>query len=162
MVFSNLTFVCLFLPITLALYFSSPKSLHNAVLVLASVVFYIWGGRVAIVLVLISVAVNFRLGQAIAAAGPERRDRLIRWSVAGNLLVLIVFKYLDFIVDNVNVVLDAYWHWKIPEPATSRCRSAFRSSRSTSFPIWSTSIAASRRRSARPFRSRSTSSISRS
>ena len=38
MVFSNLTFVCLFLPITLALYFSSPKRLHNTVLVLASIV----------------------------------------------------------------------------------------------------------------------------
>ena len=116
MVFSNLTFVCLFLPITLALYFSSPRSFHNAVLVLASVVFYIWGGRIAIVLVLISIAANFHLGQAIAAAGPERRDRLIRWSVAGNLFILIVFKYLDFVVDNVNVVLDAYWHWKIPSP----------------------------------------------
>ena len=116
MVFSNLTFVCLFLPITLALYFSSPKWLHNAVLVLASIVFYIWGGRVAIILFLISIAVNFYFGQAIASAGAERRDRLIRWSVAGNLFVLIVFKYLDFVVDNANVVLDAYWHWKIPSP----------------------------------------------
>ena len=53
MVFSNLTFVCLFLPITLALYFSSPKWLHNSVLVLASIVFYIWGGRIAVILVLI-------------------------------------------------------------------------------------------------------------
>ena len=68
MVFSNLTFVCLFLPITLALYFSSPKWLHNTVLVLASIVFYIWGGRVAVILVLISIAVNFHLGQAIASA----------------------------------------------------------------------------------------------
>ncbi len=116
MVFSNLTFVCLFLPITLALYFSSPKRLHNAVLVFASIVFYIWGGRIAIVLVLVSIAVNFHLGQAIAASDTERRDRLIRYSVAGNLFVLIVFKYLDFVVDNLNVVLDAYWHWKIPSP----------------------------------------------
>jgi len=116
MVFSNLTFVCLFLPITLALYFSSPKWLHNAVLVFASIVFYIWGGRLAIVLVLISIGVNFFLGQAIASAGPERRTRLIRGSVAGNLFVLIVFKYLDFVVDNANVVLDAYLHWKLPSP----------------------------------------------
>jgi len=114
MVFSNLTFVCLFLPITLALYFSSPKWLHNTVLVFASIVFYIWGGRVAIVLVLISIAANFHLGQAIASAGAARRDRLIRWSVAGNLLILIIFKYLDFVVDNANAVLDAYWHWKMP------------------------------------------------
>src|SRR5258707_6913446 len=111
MVFSNLTFVCLFLPIALALYFSSPKWLHNAVLVFASIVFYIWGGRVAIVLVFISIAVNFHLGQAIASAGAERRDRLICWSVAGNLFVLIVFKYLDFVVDNANVAFDAYLHW---------------------------------------------------
>src|SRR3954464_4114311 len=116
MVFSNLTFVCLFLPITLALYFSSPKWLHNTVLVAASIVFYIWGGRIAIVLVLVSIAVNFHLGQAIAGAGPERRGRLIRYSVAGNLFVLIVFKYLDFVVENANVVLDTYLHWKIPSP----------------------------------------------
>ncbi len=116
MVFSNLTFVCLFLPITLALYFSSPKWLHNTVLVFASIVFYVWGGRIAIVLVLVSIAANFHLGQAIAAAGPERRDRLIRWSVAGNLFILIVFKYLDFVVDNLNIVLDAAISWKIPSP----------------------------------------------
>ena len=76
MVFSNLTFVCLFLPITLALYFNSPKWLHNAVLVLASIVFYIWGGRVAIFLVLISIAVNFCLGQAIASAGVNPASRV--------------------------------------------------------------------------------------
>ena len=116
MVFSNLTFVCLFLPITLAFYFASPKSLNNGVLVIASTVFYIWGGRVAIFLVWASVIANFHLGQAIVAAEPRRRQQLIRWSVAGNLFVLIIFKYLDFVVDNVNVVLDAYWNWKIPNP----------------------------------------------
>jgi len=47
MVFSNLTFVCLFLPITLGALFQFAKVLHNAVLVFASIVFYIWGGRVA-------------------------------------------------------------------------------------------------------------------
>ena len=91
-------------------------------------VFYVWGGRVAIVLVLVSIAANFVLGQAIAAADAERRTRLIRWSVAGNLLVLIVFKYADFLVDNVNVVLDAIRRLETPRPASCRCRSASRSS----------------------------------
>ena len=116
MVFSNLTFVCLFLPIVLALYHGAPHSARNLVLVVASMVFYVWGGRVAIVLVLVSIAVNFMLGRAIAAADAERRTRLIRWSVAGNLLVLIVFKYADFLVDNANVVLAAFGDWKIPDP----------------------------------------------
>jgi alginate O-acetyltransferase complex protein AlgI len=115
MVFSSLTFVCLFLPIALALYHGAPHSIRNWVLVGASIVFYLWGGKAAIILVLLSIAANFALGQAIARAGAERRTRLIRWSVAGNLLVLIAFKYADFIVDNVNLALEPSG-WTIPNP----------------------------------------------
>jgi alginate O-acetyltransferase complex protein AlgI len=114
MVFSNLTFVCLFLPILLAVYHGAPHSARNLVLVIGSMIFYTWGGRLAIVLVLSSIAVNFVLGRAIAAAQGERRTRLIRWSVAGNLLVLIVFKYADFLVENVNWLLDG--RFVIPQP----------------------------------------------
>jgi alginate O-acetyltransferase complex protein AlgI len=116
MVFSNLTFVCLFLPIVLALYHGAPHSIRNLVLVVASMVFYVWGGRIAIVLVLASIGVNFALGQAIAAADGTRRTRLIRWSVAGNLLVLIVFKYTNFLIDNANVMLEAAWGVALPNP----------------------------------------------
>ncbi len=116
MVFSNLTFVCLFLPIVLAVYFIAPQSARNMVLVAASVVFYIWGGRIAIVLILVSVSVNFALGQAIATAETTRRHRLISWSVAGNLLVLIIFKYTNFIIENINWVLDTSWNMRLPNP----------------------------------------------
>ena len=116
MVFSNLTFVCLFLPIVLAAYFTAPQAARNLVLVAASVVFYVWGGRIAIVLIAVSVSANFALGQAIARAEPVRRHRLIGWSVAGNLLVLIVFKYTNFIIDNINSVLDTFWSVRIPDP----------------------------------------------
>jgi alginate O-acetyltransferase complex protein AlgI len=115
MVFSSLTFVCLFFPIVLALYHGAPHSIRNLVLVGASIVFYLWGGKVAIILVLVSIAANFALGRAVAGADADRRTRLIRWSVAGNLLVLIAFKYADFIVDNVNVVL-APLGWALPNP----------------------------------------------
>jgi alginate O-acetyltransferase complex protein AlgI len=116
MVFSNLTFVCLFLPLVLALYHGAPHSVRNLVLVVASMVFYVWGGRVALLLVVVSIAINFMLGKAIAWADGERRTRLIRWSVAGNLLVLIVFKYADFLVDNVNWVLAGFGGWQVPNP----------------------------------------------
>src|SRR5436309_2506946 len=61
MVFSSLTFVCLFLPTALAAYFMAPQAARNAVLVAASIVFYVWGGRIAILLILVSVTVNFAL-----------------------------------------------------------------------------------------------------
>src|SRR5271166_1719801 len=114
MVFSNLTFVCLFLPSVLAAYFIAPQSARNMVLVAASVVFYVWGAQIAILLIAASVTVNFALGQAIAAADPARRRRLIGWSVAGNLLVLIIFKYTNFIVDNVNSIAEPLWSWRVP------------------------------------------------
>jgi alginate O-acetyltransferase complex protein AlgI len=117
MVFSSLTFVCLFLPAVLAVYFIVPRYGRNLVLVLASALFYVWGGRIAIVLVALSVAANFRVGQAIADAAGARRRRLIAWSVAGNLLVLIIFKYTNFIIGNCNALLEAFGDWRLPNPA---------------------------------------------
>jgi alginate O-acetyltransferase complex protein AlgI len=117
MVFSNLTFVCLFLPSVLAAYFMAPQSARNMVLVAASVAFYVWGAQIAILLIAVSVSVNFALGQAIAAADAARRHQLIGWSVAGNLLVLIIFKYTNFIIDNVNSMVDPLWNWRVPNPA---------------------------------------------
>lgn len=114
MVFSSLTFVCIFLPAVIACYFLFPAAFRNGVLVIASIIFYVWGGRIAIVLVLLSIGVNFILGREIAHAKQARRRRLIAWSVAGNLLVLIIFKYADFVIDNVNVPLDALGLWRLP------------------------------------------------
>jgi alginate O-acetyltransferase complex protein AlgI len=116
MVFSNLTFVCLFLPTVLACYFIAPRSARNIVLVAGSVVFYVWGGRIAIVLIALSIGINFAVGQAIAVADGARRHRLITWSIAGNLLILIIFKYTNFIIDNVNGVLESVWDLRLPNP----------------------------------------------
>ncbi len=116
MVFSSLTFVCLFLPTVIAVYFIAPRNARNLVLVAASVLFYIWGARIAIVLIGVSVSINFALGQAIAAADKGRRHRLIAWSVAGNLLVLIIFKYTNFIIDNINLFIEPFWNWRISNP----------------------------------------------
>jgi alginate O-acetyltransferase complex protein AlgI len=116
MVFSNLTFVCLFLPTVLACYFIAPRSARNIVLVAGSVVFYVWGGRIAIVLIAFSIGINFAVGQAIAVADGARRHRLITWSIAGNLLILIIFKYTNFIIDNVNGVLESVWDLRLPNP----------------------------------------------
>ena len=87
MVFSNLTFVCLFLPIVLAAYFTAPQAARNLVLVAASVVFYVWGGRIAIVLIAVSVSANFALGQAIARAARDcsTRSELARRAEARNV-----------------------------------------------------------------------------
>ena len=106
MVFSSPTFVCLFLPLTLALYFLLPRSSNNLVLVGASIVFYGWGDPVAaFALILPSIVMNFYLGRMLGRAEGAGRRRLIVFSIAINLGILIVFKYSRFIVENLNDVL---------------------------------------------------------
>jgi len=106
MVFSSPTFICLFLPLTLVVYFLLPKAWNNAVLVAASLVFYAWGDPVAaLALIIPSVALNFQLGRLIGAAQGQRRQRLVTLAIAINLAVLIAFKYAGFVIGNLNEVL---------------------------------------------------------
>jgi alginate O-acetyltransferase complex protein AlgI len=106
MVFSSPTFICLFLPLTLAFYFLLPKSTNNAVLVAASLVFYGWGDPVAaLALIIPSVLLNFQLGRMIGTAEGPRRRRLVTLAIGINLGILIAFKYTRFIAGNLNAAL---------------------------------------------------------
>ena len=106
MVFSSPTFICLFLPLTLAFYFLLPRPANNAVLVGASIVFYGWGDPVAaFALIIPSIILNFYLGKMIGAAEGSRRRTLLLASVGLNIAILIAFKYTHFILVNINDVL---------------------------------------------------------
>jgi alginate O-acetyltransferase complex protein AlgI len=117
--FTTATFVLLFLPAVLAGYFAlgrrSPKW-AAAWLFAASVFFYGYWMPVFTLLLLASIAVNFRIAARIGRAisgrstvfGPDRR-----WLVAGitfNLGLLAYFKYANFFVDNLNVLLGSHWN----------------------------------------------------
>jgi alginate O-acetyltransferase complex protein AlgI len=106
MVFSSPTFICLFVPLTLAFYFVLPRSSNNLVLVAASIVFYGWGDPVAaFALILPSIAMNFHLGRMLGRAEGAGRRRILVISVGINLAILIAFKYSAFIIGNINDVL---------------------------------------------------------
>lgn len=108
MVFASPIFLFLFLPLTLAAYFTLPRRFGNAVLLVASAAFYIWGEGIMLTLVLASVLFNWRLGHRIDGALETRaRRRWLTLAIAGNLLLLGVFKYANFIVANFNAVAAA-------------------------------------------------------
>ena len=75
-----------------------------------------WGDPVALLLLMPSVAVNFQFGRYIDRAMGAPRHQLIAATVALNLLVLIVFKYSDFILANVNLLLDKVGLYLVPLP----------------------------------------------
>jgi alginate O-acetyltransferase complex protein AlgI len=97
MVFSSAVFLFLFLPLTLALYFLSPRPLRNATLLLASLLFYGWGEVPFLAVLLGSIAFNTAAALAIEKRSDRGRRLLLGFAVAVNLGLLLLFKYVHFI-----------------------------------------------------------------
>ena len=97
MLFNSYGYLFLFLPIALAGYFALHRSSTVALtwLVAASLFFYAWWNPWHLPVVLGSMAFNFWAGRRIMAASANRQHWL--WlGIAGNLLLLGVFKYTQF------------------------------------------------------------------
>ena len=106
MVFSSLTFLFGYLPLTLALYFLTPLRRRNFVLLLASLFFYGWGEPVYVGVMFLSVFIDYTHGLLVEKY--RERDRLARWfvgqSVVFNLALLGFFKYWDFLAANLSLL----------------------------------------------------------
>ncbi len=106
MVFSSLLFLFKFLPIVLLLYYIAPRNLKNLILFLTSLIFYAWGERVYVVLMIFSTIVDYTHGLLVARykkQGMINRAKLtVLSSVIINLLLLGFFKYSDFLIGNIN------------------------------------------------------------
>ncbi|HTM04474.1 MAG TPA: MBOAT family protein [Vicinamibacterales bacterium] len=107
MLFTDPTFLFVFLPLLLALYYAGRGSnWHNWLLLGASVLFYAMGAGSFTALVLTSIVFNY-----VAALGVDRfrgtatGTWILRAAVTVNLIVLLIFKYADFAIGNVNVAL---------------------------------------------------------
>lgn len=100
MLFSSIFFLWVFLPIVLILYFIAPGiRIKNAVLLIASLIFYSWGEPYYILLMLLVVTVDFFAALIIDKI---RSKYVIAAAIAVNLLVLGIFKYYDFGAGIVN------------------------------------------------------------
>jgi alginate O-acetyltransferase complex protein AlgI len=118
MLFTTAAFLLLFLPITLAGFFLLGRRSPSAAagwLFLASLVFYGYWMPAFTALLLASIAVNFLAGRHIARQVSAGRPAVAkRWLVAGlvfNLSLLAYFKYANFFIDNLNLLLGTDWHW---------------------------------------------------
>ena len=103
MVFSSLTFLFLYLPLTLLVYFLSPLRWRNFILLAVSLLFYGWGEPVYIVIMFLSIAIDYTHGLLVEKY--RDNDRKARWFVAQsvifNLLLLGFFKYGTFFAENL-------------------------------------------------------------
>lgn len=107
MVFSSLFFLFVFLPVVLAgHYVWRNRSWQNAFLLFVSLFFYAWGEGERLYLMVISIALNFAVGRLLEGASSEKHRK---WFLASgvflNLLMLVIFKYTNFLIENLNVLL---------------------------------------------------------
>lgn len=111
MVFSSIAFIMYFMPVFFLVYYILPASYKNAWLFLASLGFYYYGVRGNpgyLLLMIMSVVVNFVTGKLIAAQKTKRARKA--WLVVGivyDLGWLILFKYLGFLIENLNALFGA-------------------------------------------------------
>jgi alginate O-acetyltransferase complex protein AlgI len=106
MVFSSPIFLFVFLPLCLALYLVTPRCLRNTLLLGASLLFYAWGEKAYVLVLIGSVIANYWLGRWVEALDGRRAARwALAVAVLFNVGLLAVFKYANFLVDNLNPLL---------------------------------------------------------
>ncbi len=117
MVFSSITFLTVFLPLTAILYYAPNlltiksrnkktfRKYKNAVLCVVSLLFYAWGEPRNIVLMLLSIIFNFVVALHIDRCEKEKhRKALLVFSLVFNLGLLGFYKYSGFVTDNLSNV----------------------------------------------------------
>lgn len=105
MLFSSSSFIFIFLPLVLAGYYIIPKrfiTARNVLLLIFSLGFYAWGEPKFVFVMLLSIIGNYLIGRIL------EKNRHKAWLVLGlvfDLGILFVFKYLNFVIRNINYVL---------------------------------------------------------
>ena len=109
MVFSSFIFLYLFLPLTVAVYFITPRTLRNGVLLSASVFFYAWGAPTLVIPLLISCSLDYVLSNYLSTnrkLAPQKRKLILALAITLNLSMLGYFKYANFFIEQLNTTLE--------------------------------------------------------
>ena len=104
MIFSSITFLFYFLPVLLIIYYAVPKKFKNIILLIASMLFYFVGEPKYILLMIVSILNTYIFGILINKYEKYSKLFLII-SLCISAGFLIYFKYIDFVIENINLFL---------------------------------------------------------
>ncbi len=105
MVFSSYSFLFLFLPVTLCVYYLTPKPRRNATLLVFSTIFYGWSRPDYVILLATSVCISYFCGCRLTDENEKRRKTWLTIGVASNLSLLGYFKYAGMFVTWTNTLI---------------------------------------------------------
>lgn len=110
MVFSSLEFIFRFLPVFLIVYYLAPSKVRNIVLFLGSICFYAFGDVKYLILIFLSLIVNYFVAGRIKKneEAPPRKKLWLVLALCYNFSVLFFFKYINFAIENINMLLGTF------------------------------------------------------
>ena len=116
MVFSSVIFLAFFFPVVFAIYFMLHDKVKNVFLLIASILFYMWGAPKFIFAILGTTTLDFFLVRILYNASSEKKRKLfLILSLSLNVGMLFYFKYCNFFIDNANQILHLFTekqiHW---------------------------------------------------
>ena len=104
MIFSSIIFIYYFLPLLLLIYFIVPNKYKNLILLIFSLIFYFLGEPKYIIILILSCIINYYLSKQIEKN--KHRKLYLIISLIYNIGNLLVFKYTDFFIQNINNILN--------------------------------------------------------
>lgn len=105
MVFSSSIFLLVFLPAVFILNRFLKTEWSNAFLLIASLIFYAWGEPVLVLLMIVSILINWSCGFAISRSTGNIRKFCLIVGIVADLCILGYYKYAGFFAKLVNSVL---------------------------------------------------------
>ena len=104
MIFSSIIFIYYFLTLLLLIYFIVPNKYKNLILLIFSLLFYFLGEPKYIIVLILSCIINYYLSKQIEKNKHPKLYIII--SLIYNIGNLLVFKYTDFFIQNINNILN--------------------------------------------------------
>ncbi len=100
MTFVQIEFTWLFLAVFVAYWLVRHRTFQNALLVVASAIFYGWVHPWFLILLYSSAVLDYSMGRAMRR-WPKRKKLFLALSLCGDLGILGTFKYFDFFIENL-------------------------------------------------------------
>lgn len=108
MLFNSFEFA-LFFPIVTVLFFVLPHRYRWFLLLMASCFFYMFFKPIYILILFFTIVIDYYAGLWIERqTDPKRKKALLALSIVANVGVLLVFKYYNFIIENLNSAFEAF------------------------------------------------------
>ncbi len=109
MIFSSSIFLCFFLPLFLILYYLTDRKYKNFVLLFSSILFYAWGAPKFVYVIIGTTILDFFFVKMLDM-NKKKATRIffLLLSLSMNVGLLFYFKYCNFFVENINVLLEKF------------------------------------------------------